>query len=252
MAEQQQRLHKLLLPPLPTGFNIIESGHYVYWLNGTAAKVVEPWCKAQNSQGQVLVHCARFADDYGITILVKHHTSPAAKGNNDFSTHISWQQQAQSDICAQYVYNAEQQQFSSNLTCDGQQLINSQQRVDKFLFFPLMRVFSGDIIQELTLQGPLLTVVPDIQTPQLRTSLLHPTESIRSAKKFGDEQIFIAGKQYDTSRYAYLSERYQSEDEAVFWLNSQGLLLKYCWQQSPAQHWQIELHNYQQFSPIDR
>ena len=251
MTKAVQRLLSAL--PLPAGYQLVRSGCYHYLLNGKATDIIEPWLQAQDNAGKMQTLSARFVDSQGLAILVRHQTtSDAAIGqlaSTDFDCELSWQQAGQPDIVARYQYTRHTSRLCWTVSPSLDSTEHRQLRPEQWLFFPLMRVFSGSVINSLASLGPMPTLVPDINNISQRTTIFQPSESLRSAKKLGEDCITVAGKQYQCSRYAYLSERYQQQDDAAFWLNEQSLLCQYVWQQNPDQHWQIELHDEQIYHP---
>ncbi|WP_337879435.1 hypothetical protein [Rheinheimera sp.] len=233
--------------PLPAGYQLTEQGCYRYRLNGQLQAITEPWIKAQNSEGQCLTQSARFIEHLQAALLVTQRQqspqfcaqNPSVPGN--FYSEIRWQQQGHNDISALYQFCQQTRQLQL-LRTDDTGLSNSQlHKPEAFLYFPLLRVFSGQVIQQLALSGPLSTLVPDINKPADRTTLLQPTETVRSSTLIAEEVIEMGGQPYRAQRYRYLSERYQAQDDASFWIDNKGLLLKYHWQQNPQQFWQVEL-----------
>lgn len=231
---------------------MIEQGCYHYVLNGKAQAIAEPWVKARNPQGQLLTHSGRFVDEQQLVLLVSHLTKPADNNGQhrpslpgSFASEIRWQQAGLADISAHYQFCQQQKRLSIALKSDTGPLSIHEMRPEPFAYFPLLRVFSGQVIQSLALSGPLPTLVPDIHDPANRSALLMPIQNTRSAKQLAAEVIHLAGRQYHTQRYQYLSERYQQQNDAAFWIDSTGLLLKYCWQQNPDSLWQVGLHAHQ-------
>lgn len=244
--------------PLPAGYQLSEQGCYRYLLNGQLQAISEPWVKAQNSEGQSLIHSARFIESLDAALLVTQQQQlPLSSAQNlsaqaGFYSEIRWRQTGQTDISVLYQFCQHQRQLQLSRV-DDTGLSNSQfHRPEPFLYFPLLRVFSGPLIQQLALGGPLPTLVPDINNPANRAMLLHPTESQRCAQLQAEERIELDGQTYPAQRYRYQSERYQPEDDAAFWTDNKGLLLKYGWQQNPQQFWQVELETHQIHAPAPR
>lgn len=241
--------------PLPAGYQLTEQGCYRYLLNGQLQAITEPWLKAQNSAGQSLTQSARFVESLQATLLVSlRQQLPPPSAQNlplpaGFDSEIRWQQTGQTEIRALYQFCQQKRQLQLYRT-DHSGISHSQQhKAEPFLYFPLLRVFSGAVIRQLAHAGPLPTLVPDINNPTDRNTLLQPTEHLRSAQLQAEEQIELHGQSYQAERYHYLSERYQQQDNASFWIDPRGLLLKYHWQQNPEQCWQVELDTHQIHTP---
>lgn len=241
-------LHAL---PLPASYQLSEQGCYRYLLNGQLQAISEPWVKALSPDGQSLIHSARFIESLDTALLVTQQQQlPLPSTQNQsaqagFYSEIRWRQAGQADISVLYQFCQHERQLQLTRV-DDTGLSNSQfHKPEPFLYFPLLRVFSGPVIRQLALCGPLPTLVPDINNPANRALLLHPTESLRSAHLQAEERIELDGQTYQAQRYRYQSERYQPQDEAAFWTDNKGLLLKYDWQQNPEQFWQVELDAHQ-------
>ncbi len=250
----------------------LERGCYRYYLNGDLQPISEPWIKAKTSDGHILIHSARFVDALNCAILVVYKTVPYQTSILQTATHqaavhqasdhqnvvhqtadrqisspsgsfigqIHWQQDDK-DISATYQFDIDKRQLAIERLQHGKTETHQEHRSDNFLYFPLMRVFSGEVIEHLASHGTQLTIVPDINHQSDVDALLRPTESLRSAEKLNAETIQLTDTQYQTYKYRYLSERYQQQDDAAFWITEMGLLVKYCWQQSPETFWLVEL-----------
>jgi hypothetical protein len=107
--------------------------------------------------------------------------------------------------------------------------------------FPLLRVFTGPMLLELqSTAGRGSVIVPCIDDPLDRNSLLEPRLSDRCVQLLeSDDSLSLAGLQWPCSRYAYTGGRYGEETRC--WVSRGGLLLRYCWQQSPEQLWDVQL-----------
>ncbi|QYJ78821.1 hypothetical protein [Shewanella acanthi] len=256
MSEVFSRLLRVM--PLPLDARETERGCYRYYLNYDLQPISEPWIKAQTSDGHMIVHSARFVDALNCAILVSYKTDmcktaadnpavyqtdadrQASSPSGSFLSQIHWQQAGQ-DISAIYQFDANERQLTIERLQNGKTQTHQAQRSDNFLYFPLMRVFSGEVITHLASHGPQSTLVPDINHPSSVDALLRPTESLRSAEKLDAEILPLADIHCQTHKYRYLSERYQQQDDAAFWIDETGLLVKYCWQQNPEAFWMVEL-----------
>lgn len=253
MADVFSRLLQAL--PLPEDYQLSEQGCYRYQLNGLQQGIAEPWVIAQNPRGQRLIHSARFVESLDAVLLVaQQQQQPQAMKQNhpvqsSFYSEIRWRQAGMADISQLYQFSQHNGLLRLSRLDDTGSSNNQFEKTEPFLYFPLLRVFSGPVIRQLALCGPLPTLVPDINTPSDRNTLLQPTENLRSAQLLAEEQLLLDGQRYQAQRYHYVSERYQPQDEAAFWLDNRGLLLKYGWQQNPQQYWQVELESHQVHAP---
>ncbi len=264
MSEAFSRLLSVL--PLPIDAMELERGCYRYYLNGDLQPISEPWIKAKTDDGQMLIHSARFVDTLNCAILVEYKTAPyqtasvqtadhqkaahqtaadrqISSPSGSFISQIHWQQEDK-DISAVYQFDVDSRRLIIERQQHGKTEMDQEHRSDNFRYFPLMRVFSGEVIRHLASHGPQLTIVPDINNSSNLDALLRPSESVRSAEKLDAETIQLTDNQYQTHRYRYLSERYQQQDDAAFWITETGLLVKYCWQQSPDTFWLVELEEH--------
>jgi len=241
--------------PLPEGYQLTEQGCYRYLLNGQQQAIAEPWVIALSPRGQSLIHSARFIDSQDTALLVAQQqaqplrTALNSSAQGNFQCKILWRQVGQADIRVQYQFRQHNRLLQISREDDAG-LSNCQiHKAEPFLYFPLLRIFSGPVIRQLAWCGPLPTVVPDINTPTARDALLQPTEELRSAQLLAEEQLVLNGQSYQAQKYNYVSQRYLPQDKAAFWIDHRGLLLKYGWQQSPEQCWLVELATHQLHAP---
>lgn len=98
-----------------------------------------------------------------------------------------------------------------------------------FVVSPLMRIYMGKTIKEVERLGAgsgVTVLVPWILNHHDRVRLLTPIFDRRSVNYVGAEG--------DLQKYQYRSGQY--DDNAEFWLDTQNVLVRYCWNE-----WDVQL-----------
>ena len=96
---------------------------------------------------------------------------------------------------------------------------------DEYLFLPLLRVFTGKVIIQL-LEKPLSVLIPNIRDPQDAENWFALGFEERWSVQDGDAFNFLGGRYDDTAR---------------FWINNDGLLTRYIWNEKENLRWDVRL-----------
>lgn len=116
------------------------------------------------------------------------------------------------------------------------------------LLFPLLRIFMGLVIPEITRQQKIL--LPDIRTANDETSCLLPYLSDRRAEFLSDDVCTLNGAQFTQQHYCYEGEHYGPDTRVSV---AGGLLTGYEWRQQQsegAKQWRIALRELQATPPF--
>jgi hypothetical protein len=107
---------------------------------------------------------------------------------------------------------------------------------------PLMRIFLGPAIRQVAERGqggPIPVLVPYLENPRDTARLLGPAFDTRQASLQGEETIVLHGRGVRAERWRYLGNRY--DEQSQFWLDADGLLLRYRFQQAADLVWEAKL-----------
>ena len=214
-----------------------ESGVYHYQLNGQPTAIEERWERRQQSPTQWLVNSSRVAP--GVTIEVE------ARMVNGLVTQfqVVWRADEGPQLQAQYALQGD---ILSVVRRRGRALpereniiVRDNQSVQ--LLSPLMRIYAGPVIARLLASGGAGTVIlPLIGEAMAPERLLRPQISERLARVVAaDVALELAGVSFGCQLCEYLGDQYTPGTQ--FWLAEDDLLVRYQWQQSPSQHWDVWL-----------
>ncbi|MBB3047964.1 hypothetical protein FHR99_002230 [Litorivivens lipolytica] len=202
--------------PVDAGETLHSEGRYRYCLNGELTDIHEPWMRYQLPDGGQVIRTSR-SDGKSFVLGVKCWI----QANRTYAS-LFWAN-ASGYCTANYRVNGESMRWN----LDGE--TPEQLELDRpTQFFPLMRIFSGEILLSLLANGGSGQVlVPSIKSPERRETLFRPLFSERSVEALGSNTYHYRGGEYD--------------DGARYELNDEGLLQRYSWQQSENQFWEVEL-----------
>lgn len=213
-----------------------DAGTYQYLLNGVPMDIEESWRRRQQAPGEWWVSSQRRAG--GVEIAV----DASVVDGLVTGFVVTWQGNT-AKFRADYTLLANRVRIER--TCNGAdpESMDIPVRNDKPapLLFPLMRIFAGSLIAELLDRGGVGHVlVPSIVDPESREKLLTPLVSERSACVVeANVTLQSDGLSRQCRRCEYQGDQYGPGTE--FWLGDDNLLLRYSWQQSPQQHWDVWL-----------
>ncbi|MBY6189595.1 hypothetical protein KUV22_04100 [Microbulbifer agarilyticus] len=118
---------------------------------------------------------------------------------------------------------------------------------DEMHFFPLMRIFAGQLLTGLAAAGGRGEIlVPWIQDPGQRDKLFMPDVSSRRLEYLGQESAGgsvgdpVGGSSEQVERYRYSGGQYENGSE---YLLRDGLLREYRWVQGEKE-WQVKLQDF--------
>ena len=217
----------------------MQNGTYIYLLNNEPTGIIETFSIESLPDGTKLTTSTRDASVYGTTIIVKTHE----KDNKFNEFEINFEKESKINV----IYKFSDKILYSERTINGKIVDNETINMPKnCVIFPLMRCFQGQtILQVAKNQSMTPVLVPNIINPTDTMNLLKPTFDKRTSKKIGTQGIWVSGKSiglaFDCNIYEYFSKHYN--DKSKFWINDNGLLVKYTFHQSDDKIWTIYLQN---------
>lgn len=219
---------------MPEGYEKVDAGEYLYHLNGQLADVTETWVRYRNEAGNYLVESERRAP--GLLLKVAAHIE-----NNEFNRFtVQWCADGAPELEASYLLSGDALTVVRSEVGLGTDSIRSElQHGTRYHLFPLMRIFSGTVISQLLSRDSGMVVVPDIRDSTNRQALLQPLISERSAIVLHNETIDVEGVEYSTRCCEYVGGQYA--EGGRFWLSESNLLVRYTWQQSAEQFWDVSV-----------
>lgn len=198
--------------------NLIAHGSYAYWRNGEPAGVSETWAVYGLPDGTQLTRSARQAPSFGSTITVEAWAN--AGGITRFT--VEWENTTPGAVPqASATYTITTTEITVERALSGATQPTVQLPIPPNLVVsPLLRCFQGPAIAQVAQLGQgarVPVLVPWIHDPRNAEFLLTPQLDPRSAKKLSTEN--------DLDCYEYVGGNY--DDAARFWLNAEGLMVKY-------------------------
>ncbi|WP_101759835.1 hypothetical protein [Oceanicoccus sp. KOV_DT_Chl] len=236
--------------PTPVGDDetLIDHGCYNYYhesqIGGTVfaekTKVSEPWSRHRNAQGDIIVRAERDSREFGNKIFVQ--SLAHANQITQFDVVIKiFADDAIKQLSAHYQFSANYAQIK-RVTLEGAVEETELELAEGYIVSPLMRIYNGDVIQRLLVQGESQVLVPWIRNPQDTEQLLTPLLSQRQARFQEHETINIDGRSIDAARYEYFGGEYQPG--TLFWLDQKDVMQRYVWQQDEMNCWDTRLEQY--------
>lgn len=107
------------------------------------------------------------------------------------------------------------------------------------IFSPLLRIYAGETIHRLCRCGGGRVLVPWIGPPDQAQRLFLPQYSERRVRKVGAARIRVDGRSRRCAEFDYSGGPYVPG--ARFWVDANGLLLRYRWQQPEGADWDVRL-----------
>ncbi len=210
----------------------LDSGVYEYHINGTLTDIREPWRRDCHPDKGVVTRARRYSGQHGFALEVTHW----AQDGGECAVQLFWRA---GDLVVQAGYQLGSE-LRVNRSVGGQALEEICLPDDGALFFPLMRVFAGNLIgQLLETGGSGRVLVPAIDRPGEPDSLFLPRFSERRV-----ELLEGQAPEFDGCRcYRYRGGQY-GEAGARYWLDESGLLRHYHWQADAENEWRVSLENY--------
>lgn len=216
---------------------VTDSGVYRYELNGEPQDIIEHWRSETQPDGGLLINSTRIVP--GLELQVE---AVAVQGEVS-RCELRWLAPTQPALIAQYHF--EDGGLVVSRTDGDASKVRRQLAIDMIhpapLLSPLLRVFAGPLITRLLKDGGRgSVVVPFIGDPTAREELLLPRISERSARVLESQsELTLAGARFTCRCCEYQGDQYGPGTR--FWLGEDDLLLRYRWEQSPQQHWNVWL-----------
>lgn len=217
---------------------VTDSGIYHYELNGEPQDILEHWQSQAQPDGRTLISSARVVP--GLDLQVE---AVAAQGVVE-RCELRWLAQGQPELVAQYYF--EDGGLVVSRTEGGGSTVRRHLAIDSMiqpapLLSPLLRVFAGPLVARLLdMGGSGSVVVPAIGDPAAREELLLPRISERRARVLEPKaELTLGGERFVCRCCEYEGDQYGPGTR--FWLGEDDLLLRYNWEQSPQQRWNVWL-----------
>jgi len=107
--------------------------------------------------------------------------------------------------------------------------------------FGLLRVFTGPLLLAMLARGGQTQIVtPSLSFEPERDQLLQPSLSEREVQKLGIADMQSGEASIQARKLSFSGGPY--EQASVCWIDAQGLLLGYDWEQSGLGQWQVRLN----------
>jgi hypothetical protein len=218
---------------LPAG-----SGCYSYLCNDEPSGVEETW-EIRHRDGECLIDSVRYARAIGTRLRVRS----AHKGGEFSSCSLHWRRKLTDqavEVSADYCFDND---GATIYVHNGSEEIEWRESGSDFLFSPLMRIYNGPVISALCARGESKVLVPWIKNADQTGKIFHPGYSSRKAQFVRDTELRIGTTNRACKEYDYSGGEYQPGTR--FWIDPQGVMLRYCWQQDKGALWEISLTDYQ-------
>lgn len=211
-------------------------GHYAYFLNGERTAVEESWQVDPVTAGEQSVRSQRKAP--GVLLDVN---ATVVQGFV-LRCEVCWSADDEVPLLARYARMDSQLRMSRWEEAGGKITRALDAREGQVpILYPWMRIFTGPVIQSLAAEGGQAdVVVPWIANPAQRECLLLPDISRRQVSRDSSEDLQLpSGGQQRCELWRFVGGQYT--EDASFWLNAQGQLQRYSWNQAPNQQWDVWL-----------
>jgi hypothetical protein len=213
----------------------MRNGTYKYFLNGKPTGIVETFSVRILPDGRKFTESVRDAKPFNTFFRVE-----TTETNSAIQLCKILFRKDDTQIEAVYEFSENTLRFSRKIY---EEIAEDEtlELPESCLFFPLMRVFQGEIILKIAQNKSVTPVlVPDIKNPDDLENLLKPTFDERTAQKIGSETIaFYAPEStaFDADIYQYISKHY--DENSQFWIDENGILVAYRFYQSANKVWEI-------------
>jgi hypothetical protein len=193
-------------------------GSYQYFQRGVRAPVEERW-----ERDATHVRSTRHVPDKDITIAVDARVSADVVTQADVRWDAPGLQRNARFVLGDQLRVSIDARPEISLDVPGHALLS-----------PLMRVFLGPTLRQVSASSTAMVIVPDIRTPNDSATVLFPLLEMRSARRLGYEAIDLGDGPVQAARYEYLGAHYDAD--AAFWVGPDGLLMRYMWRD-----WRVDL-----------
>ncbi len=231
-----------MIHPVNADEILIDQGCYHYYrsTDGVEEKmpVLEPWSRHQLGD-RVITRAERDAITLGSQIMVQ---------SSSFDGEVT-----EFDVVMRKFDQGQVAEVSAHYRCSDHHITvmrvgaNDETtehtlELGAYIVSPLMRIYTGEVIQRLLGRGECQVLVPWIRDPNDLEQLLTPLTSQRQANFEASETLAVAERMVETRRYQYFGGEYQPG--TLFWLDDRDVLQRYLWQQSESTRWDTRLESY--------
>jgi hypothetical protein len=216
----------------------LDNGLYEYFVRDEPAGAREEWSRHRRADGLLVTRCHRDAQSFNTTLLVET-LSEEPFADLRFRRCEIYLKNKEAETRAVYEFAGSRAIVTR--TVNGETTAASETELpENTVVSPLMRVFLGPAIRRIAANRTATPVlVPFLEDPKDAEKLLLPTFDQRRATCLGPEQITFGGHSHAAHRYQYLGKQY--DDQSTFWLDENGLLLRYLFKQNNGQVWDTRL-----------
>lgn len=217
---------------VPGDETLVDKGEYIYYENDVRQPISEHWLQSENNQGDTVIRSWRQAGD-----SVRLSAYAEYRDGRRVLASLCWEEgdcriHADYDLMAGSCY---WQRGDSERWFDSEKL-----ELESVLVYPLMRIFTGEIIRDIANNnGSDNIVVPDIRPDTLTADKLKPLLSGREVRLIAEDELAVSGGVETASCWEFTGDQYTPGSK--FYLDINDRLLRYCWSQSERSHWRVEL-----------
>lgn len=198
------------------------SGTYAYFVDGTMT-AREDWIDWTDDQGRRHVRCVRDASQFGVHLGLT--SSFTADGRAAHIFELREHANGPLKKAAYYETAGDQVQFRMDASAPWKIV-----ETDGAIFFPLMRIFTADMVRSLDQSGGTgVVVVPSIEQLNEIDTIFEPIVSTRNVVRIG-----LKGDCFDLMGGAY-------EAPTRIWINAQGHLENYAFVDPKGVRWTCQL-----------
>ena len=206
------------------------AGSYQYFLNDELSEIEERWQVWETGQSQRICSTRRAP---GVALSVD---AVAQRGVvREFE--VMWRPAKGAEIVASYRLAAGGFTYSRHVAGAVDEAGEGIEQ--PVVFYPLMRIFTGRVIQTVAHSGgEALVIVPSVSGGDASPPLLAPDPDMRRVSRCEELNWPEPGPTPERlSRWQFMGGQYDAN--ARFWLDERGLLVRYQWQQGADQHWDV-------------
>ncbi|MCP4139137.1 MAG: hypothetical protein GY755_02410 [Chloroflexi bacterium] len=198
------------------------SGRYDYFLNEEQIALYETFQITRDEGLATLISAERVAEAFGNHLRVDTRQKDGAFDQVEIAYASSGKEGIRE---ANLRVNIHDNIAEVVRVVDGLSIQEKITLPKEYAFLPLLRVFTGNLILKLS-EKHLPVCIPNIKNPQDKENWFALNIEQRWATKDGDAFQFLGG-QYD--------------EKARFWLNDDGFLKRYIWNQKENLRWDVRL-----------
>jgi hypothetical protein len=210
------------------------SGVYLYYRDEQLLDISEAWTLHRTAQGCLVTRVERNAPAFGALVLVEARQPEYASEIEQIEVH--WWNNAPGAV---HVAAASYRLQDGVIDClrwvgSSEIMRESALTPPTLVVSPLMRIFLGPVLRKVAEMGEATVFVPWLHDPMDADKLLAIDLERRTARALERTMIEVEGVEHATTCYSYHSR--DAEDDARFWVNDAGVLVRYVWNE-----WDIRL-----------